>query len=203
MKKYFPVILCGLCLFSGCGGGSLGGSPKVALSPTSLTFDGEEVGTPSPAQIITLRNSGTGTLSNVSIRAAGPNFAETSTCGSTLTAGANCIISVTFVPGTTGDLTGTLSVTDNAPGSPQNLLLSGTGISGRKSGTLNGFCMQPAYPGPGCRVTSDPTHCPPGQPAKSPGYTTCGESGPVYIDGASHCAFRRGGSLGECEVTHP
>jgi hypothetical protein len=72
-----------------------------------------------------------------------------------------------------------------------------------KSETLNGYCMQPSYPGPGCRVTYDPAHCPLGQPAKKPGVTTCGEGGPIYLDGASRCAYKRGGSLGECEVTRP
>ena len=94
----------GLCLLSGCGGGSMSGSPKATLSATRLTFGSEAVGAPSPAQIITLSNSGTGTLSNLSIGAAGPHFEETSDCGSTLTSGANCIISVTFIPGTSGDL---------------------------------------------------------------------------------------------------
>jgi len=59
----------GFCLLSGCGGGSMGGSLKATLSATSLTFGSEAVGTPSPAQTITLSNSGTGTLSNVSIGA--------------------------------------------------------------------------------------------------------------------------------------
>lgn len=72
-----------------------------------------------------------------------------------------------------------------------------------KSETLDGYCLQPGYPGPGCRLTSDPTHCPVGQRAKNPGVTSCGESGPIYVDGASRCAFKRGASLGECEVTRP
>jgi hypothetical protein len=135
----------------------MGGSPSATLSATSLTFASEAVGIASPAQTITLSNTGTGTLSNVSIGAPGPNFQQTSTCGSTLTSGANCIISVTFVPGTTGNLTGTVSVTDNAPGSPQNVTLSGAGISGTQSGTLSGYCFQfPTRQGaPGCTVTHD------------------------------------------------
>ena len=193
----------GFCLLSGCGGGSLGGSPKATLSGTSLTFGSEPVGTPSATQTITLTNSGTGTLSNVSIGGAGPNFEETNTCGSTLTSGANCVISVIFVPGTTGELTGTVSVTDNALGSPQNVALSGTGTSGAKSGTLSGYCFQPPrrQGPPGCTVTHDPTYCPQGQPAKSPGYTKCGSNGfTVYVDGAVGCALNGSEFQGECEV---
>src|SRR5262249_10583338 len=44
-------------------------------------------------------------------------------CGSSLNAGTNCQIYVTFTP--TGS--GTLSVTDNASGSPHTVALSGTG----------------------------------------------------------------------------
>jgi hypothetical protein len=171
------------------------------LSATSLTFGSEPVGTPSPAQTITLSNSGTGTLSNVIIGCAGPYF-ETSTCGSTLASGANCVISVTFVPGATGDLTGTISVTDNAPGSPQNVALSGTGTSGTPSGTLSGYCFQfPVRQGlPECTVTHDPTYCPPGQPAKSPGFRACTNSFSVDVDGASGCALNGSEFQGECEV---
>jgi hypothetical protein len=192
----------GFCSLSGCGGGSMGASPTATLSATSLTFGSEAVGIPSPAQTITLSNTGTGTLSNVSIGAAGPNFQETSTCGSTLTSGANCIISVTFVPGTMGNLTGTVSVTDNAPGSPQNVMLSGAGTSGTQSGTLSGYCFQlPVRQGfPGCTVTHDPTDCPPGQSAKSPGFKVCTNNFSVDVDSASGCALQGSVFLGECEV---
>jgi hypothetical protein len=55
------------------------------------------------------------------------NFTETNTCGSTLAAGKNCTISVTFTPTQVGALTGTLSVNDNGTNSPQTVSLSGTG----------------------------------------------------------------------------
>lgn len=195
----------GSILLSGCGGASVGGSPKAALSATSLVFANQDVFTSSGAQTITLSNSGTGTLSNLIIGNAGPNFAETSNCASTMPSGANCTISVTFIPTNASDLMSTLSITDDAPGSPQNVLLSGTGTrGGLKSGTLDGFCLAPGFPGPGCAVTSDTSHCPPGQSAKSPGYTSCGPSSlPTYVDPESPCAFRRGAGTGECEVVSP
>jgi hypothetical protein len=55
------------------------------------------------------------------------NFTETNTCGSTLAAGKNCTISVTFTPTQVGALTGTLSVNDNGTNSPQTVSLSGAG----------------------------------------------------------------------------
>src|SRR5207248_11560613 len=44
-------------------------------------------------------------------------------------AGANCSINVTFTPTALGARTGTLSVTDNAGGSPQTVALSGNGTA--------------------------------------------------------------------------
>jgi len=180
----------------------MGASPNATLSATTLTFASEAVGTPSSVQTITLSNTGTETLSNVSIVAAGPDFQETSACGPTLESGANCTISVTFVPGTAGNLTGTISVTDNAPGSPQKVTLSGTGTGGTQSGTLSGYCFQlPTRQGaPGCTVTYDPTNCPPGQAAKSPGFKVCTNSFSVDVDNMSGCALQGSVFQGECEV---
>jgi len=103
------------------------GVPTVSLSPISLTFGNQLVGTTSPAQNVTLSNTGTGTLTITSITSSG-NFGETNTCGSSLAAGSSCTISVTFTPTATGTRTGTLSVTDNAAGSPQTVSLTGKGV---------------------------------------------------------------------------
>jgi hypothetical protein len=50
-------------------------------------------------------------------------------CGSTLAAGKSCVIKVTFTPTQVGARTGNISITDNAPGSPQTVPLSGTGLT--------------------------------------------------------------------------
>src|SRR5208337_3294665 len=95
-----------------------GQAPSVSLSPSSLAFGGQMVGTTSAPQSVTLANTGNGTLSITSISASG-DFAETNTCGSSVAAGASCTISVTFTPTATGTRTGAVSITDNAAGSPQ------------------------------------------------------------------------------------
>jgi hypothetical protein len=102
--------------------------PLVVLSPTSLTFGNQNVGTTSGPQTVTLSNTGVASLSITSITTSG-DFAQTNTCGASVAAGASCSISVTFTPTTTGTRTGTLSVNDNAPGSPQTVSLSGTGVA--------------------------------------------------------------------------
>jgi hypothetical protein len=110
--------------FPSCGASG----PTASLNPTSLTFGNQNVGTTSAAQNITLSNGGTAALSITSIAASG-DYAQTNTCGTSLAAGANCAISVTFTPTAAGTRTGTITVTDNAPGSPQTASLTGTGVA--------------------------------------------------------------------------
>lgn len=108
-------------------------TPGVGLSPTSLVFGGQLLTTTSSAQAVTLTNTGTSALTINSIGVSG-DFAETSTGASacpvspaTLAAGANCTISVTFAPTAVGARNGTLTITDNAGGSPHTVPLSGPG----------------------------------------------------------------------------
>jgi len=104
-----------------------GQAPLVSLSPTSLTFSGQTVSTQSAPQTVTVTNSGNVTLSSLTIARTG-NFSETNTCPASLSAGANCTISVTFSPLGAGSQSGTITVTDNAANSPQTIPLSGTGM---------------------------------------------------------------------------
>ena len=115
-------------------------APAVSLSPTSLAFGSLAVGTASTAQTITLTNSGNAALSVTSIAVSGTNasdFAETNNCGSSVAAGANCTISVTFKPAAAGTRTAAVTLTDNATGSPQSVGLSGTGGSTSAAASLS------------------------------------------------------------------
>jgi hypothetical protein len=102
-------------------------APVVLLTPTSLNFGGQLVTTTSsPAKMITLKNNGNATLNIMSIASSG-DFAETNTCGASLAATMSCTISVTFTPTATGARNGTITITDDANGSPQSVPLTGTG----------------------------------------------------------------------------
>jgi sugar lactone lactonase YvrE len=106
-------------------------APVVTLSTTSLSFIVQLVGTTSPAQTVTVTNSGGANLIISSIVANG-DFAQTSTCPispATLNPGSTCTISVTFTPTGVGTRTGTLTITDNASNSPQSVPLTGTGTN--------------------------------------------------------------------------
>jgi FG-GAP-like repeat/Abnormal spindle-like microcephaly-assoc'd, ASPM-SPD-2-Hydin/FG-GAP repeat len=105
------------------------GVPNAGVSPPSLSFGNQLQGTTSPAQTVTLSNTGTGALAISSISTTG-NFAETNTCRSSVAANGSCTISVTFTPQASGSLTGVLTITDNnggTTGSTQTVTLSGTG----------------------------------------------------------------------------
>lgn len=75
---------------------------------------------------MTLTNTGNASLSITGISATG-DFAETNTCGGAVLAGANCTISVTFTPTAAGSRTGSVTIADNAAGSPHTINATGTG----------------------------------------------------------------------------
>ena len=116
-----------------CGGGSSVQTPVtkpgVQLSFKSLTFSAQVVDSTSPAQVITLTNTGNAPLAITSILPSG-DFSQTNTCGSSVTASASCSISVTFTPTEGGPESGALSISNNAPSSPQSVALTGTGMAG-------------------------------------------------------------------------
>ncbi len=105
-----------------------GSGIAVGLSPASLIFANQLVGTTSPAQTVTLSNAGSAPLKISSIATTG-DYTQSNNCGGSLNAGTSCSINVTFKPTATGTRTGTLSVTDNASGSPQTVALVGSGIA--------------------------------------------------------------------------
>src|SRR5205807_3403525 len=107
----------------------------VGLAPTSLDFGNQLLATTSAPMTVTLTNTGAAALTINSFAASG-DFAATSTGASacpmspaTLAASGNCTINVTFTPAALGARTGTLSVADNAGGSPQIIMLSGNGTA--------------------------------------------------------------------------
>jgi hypothetical protein len=88
----------------------------------------QPVGTDSQPLTVTLTNNGNATMNIKGLPSTAPPFSvQSTTCEATLAAKADCTISVTFDPTSKGAQTGTLSVTDDAPDSPQTVNLKGTG----------------------------------------------------------------------------
>jgi hypothetical protein len=114
----------------------LQGSP-VALFPASLDFGNQTVGTSSATQTVTLTNLGPGplTISNIATSngfgAPLPNTSGLPACplliGQPLAANSSFRTLVFFAPTSIGSLAGTLTITDDAPGSPQVVPLAGAG----------------------------------------------------------------------------
>jgi hypothetical protein len=104
----------------------------AVLSSPSLAFGDQSVHTSSAPQSVTLTNAGPLTLTIGSIAITGADatdFSQKNTCGSSVPAlGGSCTISVTFRPTVAGPRTASITITDNAQGSPQVVLLTGTGV---------------------------------------------------------------------------
>jgi hypothetical protein len=103
----------------------------ITVSPTTLPFGNQNVNTTSPAQTVTISNTGTATVIIPSIIVP-PGFAETDNCRSLangLAPATSCTINVTFTPTSAVSFTGNLSITDSAQGSPHTVMLTGTGTA--------------------------------------------------------------------------
>ena len=111
------------------GTGAAAAANSISLSPTSMAFPNTVVGATSAAQVVTVTNTGSATVSLTSIASSGSSFFELNNCGTTLASKATCSIYVGFKPTATGAQTGTILVTDNATGSPQKVTLTGTGTT--------------------------------------------------------------------------
>ncbi len=104
---------------------------SVTVTPPSLTFPAQNENTTSASMTVTVKNTSPGatnvTFSNIS--ATGPFAVSGGTCSTTgpgIAQNASCTIFVTFTPTGSAPSSGTLSITDNATGSPQSVTLSGT-----------------------------------------------------------------------------
>ncbi len=116
-------------------------SSTITLTPGTLAFGNQAVDTTSATQPITVTNVGTETVT-ISGIIASANFTETNDCPAALSAagsaGSSCTVNVAFAPGTSGSLTGTLTVTYTTPSSdtPQTQVATLTGTGTGTADTL-------------------------------------------------------------------
>ncbi len=106
---------------------------QVTLSTTRLIFSSEKVGTASSVGAIAVTNLGgtaiafSGSGIALAGAAAGDFTIAFNTCGSSVPAGTSCTIGLTFKPTATGTRVATLDVSYSGSGSPQTIVLTGTG----------------------------------------------------------------------------
>lgn len=103
------------------------GVQPVTLSPTAVTFGNQVVNTTGSAKTLTLTNNQSIPLNIGSITAS--NDFTAGSCPTPIAVYGTCVISVTFTPPATGNISGTLTINDDASTSPQTASLSGFGVS--------------------------------------------------------------------------
>ena len=97
----------------------------LSLSPATLNFSGYTIGD-SPSQTVTVTNTSGASVGIAGIAMSGdPSFVQGSTCGSVLSAGASCTVTVAFNPVAYGTFTSTLIVTESS-GAQETVSVSGT-----------------------------------------------------------------------------
>jgi hypothetical protein len=108
--------------------------PTISVSPTSINFGTQLVGTPTAAQYITLTNNTSAsvglTLPPTFVPITPAVFAELGgTCTTTLAGGASCTVGVTFTPSASATYAATLKIVDalDGPSHPIQVALTGTG----------------------------------------------------------------------------
>lgn len=114
--------------------GSAGAAtPTISLSAASLSFGTVPLGGTSPAQTVTLSNTGSAALNITSLATGGSHpgdFTRGGTCaaGGTVAVGATCTITYTFAPAALGARSANLTIASNNSGGNVTLTLSGSGV---------------------------------------------------------------------------
>jgi len=108
-------------------------APAAAVTPSSLAFGNQGIGTTSTAQNITVTNTGVSNLvvSGVTLSGANPgSFTVNMAPGcSSVAGGASCTVAVRFAPTTVGAKSASVDIADNAAGSPHKVAVTGTGVA--------------------------------------------------------------------------
>jgi hypothetical protein len=102
------------------------GVQPVTLSPSSLNFGLQTVGTTSAAKLVTLTNNNSTPITIYSVIPSG-DFSVTTACSSALAGKGKCLVSITFTPTAKGLRIGSVDINDSASNSPQTISLRGTG----------------------------------------------------------------------------
>jgi len=113
------------------GTGNAVAQPTIALSANAINFGALVAGTASPAQNVTVSNTGQAALTFSSIAVGGANagvFALGGTCSTTaaVAAGASCTVTVTANASANGAFSGNLALASNASNGAVSVPLSGT-----------------------------------------------------------------------------
>lgn len=102
-------------------------SYPVDLNPSKLDFGDQRKGTASPPLQVTITNNGAAAVT-IGSTTGSPDFAPGTTCA-TVAAGKSCTMTVVFTPSVVDNESGTLTIADDAAGTPQIIPLTGRGVA--------------------------------------------------------------------------
>ena len=110
------------------------GDPAFSVTPPTQAYGEQQIGSTGPPQTFTVTNTGTADLTITTATLTGGDAGHfiktTDTCtGATVTPAATCTVRVAFAPTTTGPKTALLRFTHDAATSPDEVRLTGTGVT--------------------------------------------------------------------------
>jgi len=108
-------------------------APGIAIFPASVDLGSQTIGTTTVPRTVSVTNVGADPLAIGAITAVG-DFVSVTNCGALLPAGATCGISVQMTPTAVGTRAGSLSIADNAAGTPHTVTLTGVGVAAPTGG---------------------------------------------------------------------
>jgi hypothetical protein len=113
------------------GGGVEEGETRVRLSPQSVDFGRQNVGSPSPEQNVTVTNTGTQEVAITSVEITGADSAlfqiASNDCGDMVQPEYDCKVALRFTPQAAGNFRATLVINHDAAEGPTDVTLQGTG----------------------------------------------------------------------------
>jgi len=136
------LVLFFLVILDGCAGLVSGQQQSTTasfqISPASVSF-GKVTAGQKATQSVTVTNTGTAAVLISGVSASGTGFSASGvTTSQTVNAGQNVTLTVSFAPQSAGAVTGSVTITSNANGSPLTISLSGTGVQAALTATPSG-----------------------------------------------------------------
>ena len=124
-------------------GNGITANKSYRISASALSFNDQPVGVQGNPEYVYFYNTGTTSITLSGATATGADFKLYDSCSSrVLAAGNSCYVAVTLLPTTTGALTGTLSIANDAPAGAATVSLSGNGIAATKLAHLSASALQ-------------------------------------------------------------
>ena len=132
------LAMVGMAAIAGPSFASSTSAPRLEVVTRALAFGPQDLGTPSPVQVVAIRNAGSAAIDSFGVYESGADFAVTTTCGAYLSPSASCSASVRFTPTGRGVRTGSISLIGGSPQQHATIELQGGAVTARFPLTTSG-----------------------------------------------------------------